>query len=357
VDPDFRMPQVWKSSLAVDYKVPVEFPLSVTAEGMFTKNINAVMIENYAVRHPASTWARFAGPDKRYIYPADYLYNSTVKDACVLVNTNKGYGYTFNVTVNTEPVNNLDLMLAYTRTEMKELSGMPGSNANSAWVGVYSVDGPNVPTVQRSQYVVPDRVTGSLSYRIPYLNDHMASTISLFYSGFTPYGNSFTYSNDMNGDAVTTDLIYIPKQRGEVSFVTAADENAFFAFMEQDRYLKKHKGEYAEAYAARAPWVSRLDLRFVQDFSVKAGNTRNTLQLSLDLLNAANLINSKWGVYKNMAVSNYGSILKYEGRDADDVPTYSMVKVKDAYPTKTYDTYLNIGQCWMLQLGLRYIFN
>ncbi|HQB87312.1 MAG TPA: hypothetical protein PLL51_09965, partial [Bacteroidales bacterium] len=69
------------------------------------------------------------------------------------------------------------------------------------------------------------------------------------------------------------------------------------------------------------------------------------------------LINSKWGVYKNMAVSNYGSILKYEGRDADDVPTYSMVKVKDAYPTKTYDTYLNIGQCWMLQLGLRYIFN
>ncbi len=357
VDPDFRMPQVWKSSVAVDYKVPVEFPFSVTAEGMFTKNINAVMIENYAVRHPASSWARFAGPDRRYIYPSDYLYNSSVKDACVLVNTNRGYGYTFNVTVNAEPVNNLDLMLAYTRTEMKELSGMPGSNANSAWVGVYSVDGPNVPTVQRSQYVVPDRVTGSLSYRIPYLNDHMASTISLFYSGFTPYGNSFTYSNDMNGDAVTTDLIYIPKRRGEVSFVSVDDENAFFAFMAQDRYLRKHKGEYAEAYAARAPWVSRLDLRFVQDFSVKAGNTRNTLQLSLDVLNAANLINSKWGVYKNMAASNYGAILKYEGRDANDVPTYSMVKVKDAYPTKTYDTYLNIGQCWMLQVGLRYIFN
>lgn len=356
VNPDFRMPQVWKSSLAVDYKVPVEFPLSVTAEGMFTKNINAVMIENYAVKNPASGWERFAGPDKRYIYPTDYLYG-TVKDACVLVNTNKGYGYTFNLTVNTEPVKNLDLMLAYTKTEMKELSGMPGSNANSAWVGVYSVDGPNAPTVQRSQYVMPDRVTGSLSYRIPYLNDHMASTISLFYSGFTPYGNSFTYSNDMNGDAVTTDLIYIPKQKGEVSFLTAADENAFFAFMEQDKYLSKHKGEYAEAYAARAPWVNRLDLRFVQDFSVKAGNTRNTLQLSIDLLNAANLISSKWGVYKNMAVSNYGAILKYEGRDESNIPTYSMVKVKDAYPTKTYDTYLNINQCWMLQVGLRYIFN
>jgi hypothetical protein len=103
--------------------------------------------------------------------------------------------------------------------------------------------------------------------------------------------------------------------------------------------------------------VSRIDLRIVQDFSVKAGNTRNTLQLSIDVLNAANLINSKWGVYKNMAVSNYGSILKYEGSDESNIPTFSMVKVDDAYPTKTYDSYLNISQCWMLQVGLRYIFN
>jgi hypothetical protein len=357
VDPDFRMPQVWKSSLAVDYKVPVEFPFSVTAEGMFTKNINAVMIQNYAVMDPTTSWSRFAGPDKRYIFPAEYLYSGTIKDASVLSNTNKGYGYTLNLTVNAEPVKNLDLMAAYTKTEMKELSGMPGSNANSAWIGVYSVDGPNNPTVQRSQYVMPDKVIGSLSYRIPYLNDHMASSISLFYSGFTPYGNSFVYSNDMNGDGVTTDLIYIPKQKGEVSFLTSADENAFFNFIEQDKYLSKHKGEYAEAYAARAPWVNRIDLRFVQDFSVRAGSTRNTLQLSIDVLNAANLLNSKWGVYKNMAASNYGAILKYEGRDESNVPSYSMVKVDDAYPTQTYDTYLNIGQTWMLQVGLRYIFN
>ncbi len=357
VDPEFRMPQVWKSSLAVDYKVPVEFPLSVTAEAMFTKNINAVLIDNYAVRSPASTWTKFNGPDKRYIYPAEYLYNSSIRDACVLVNTNKGYGYTFNLTVNAEPVNNLEIMAAYTKTEMKELSGMPGSNANSAWVGVYSIDGPNSPTVQRSQYVMPDKVIGSVSYRIPYLNDHMATSVSLFYSGYTPYGNSFVYTNDMNGDGVTTDLIYIPRRKGEVAFVTTADEDAFFKFIEQDKYLKKHKGEYAEAYAARAPWVSRIDVRLVQDFSIKAGNTRNTLQLSLDILNAGNLINSKWGVYKNMAASNYGSILKYEGVNESNVPTYSMVKIDDAYPTKTYDTYLNINQCWMMQIGLRYIFN
>jgi len=357
VDPDFRMPQVWKSSAAVDYKVPTSFPLSATIEGIFTKNINAVMLDNYAVKNPHLSWSTFAGPDNRYIFPADYLYNSSVKDACVLINTNKGYGYTLNLTLNAEPVNNLNVMAAYTKTEMKEISGMPGSNANSAWVGLITVNGPNNATVQRSQYVIPNKLIASISYRIHYLSNHMASSFSLFYTGFSPYGNSFIYTNDMNGDGVTNDLIYIPGKKGEVKFATQADENAFFAFMDQDKYLSKHKGEYAEAYAARSPWVNRFDFRFIQDFSVKAGNSRNTLQLSLDVLNAGNLLNSKWGVYKNMAASNYGAILKYEGRDEGNVPTFSMAKVNNAYPVKTYDTYLNINQCWMLQVGLRYIFN
>jgi hypothetical protein len=69
------------------------------------------------------------------------------------------------------------------------------------------------------------------------------------------------------------------------------------------------------------------------------------------------MLNSKWGVNKNMAASNYGKVLKYEGKDANNVPSFSMVKVSGEYPTKTYDTYLNYGQCWSLQIGLRYIFN
>lgn len=360
VDPDFKMPQVWKTSAAVDYNIPVSFPLTVTAEGIFTKNMNAVMQQNYAVKNPSNSWNTFAGPDNRYIYPSDYLYNS-VRDACVLTNTNKGYGWTANLTVNAEPVKGLNIMAAYTHTEMKEVSGMPGSSANSAWTGIVSVNGPNTVDIQRSQYVTPNKVIASVSYRIPYANNHMASTISLFYEGYSPYGNSFSYSNDMNGDGVNADLIYIPKGKGDIKFVSAEDENAFFTFIEQDKYLSKHKGEYAEAYTARAPWVNKLDFRFLQDFSVKTGKTTNTLQVSVDILNVGNLLNSEWGVNKNMASSNYGNILKYEGRDAGNVPGFSMVKIKDAsgnsvYPTESYTTYLDYNQCWQLQLGIRYFF-
>jgi hypothetical protein len=356
VDPNFKMPQVWKTALGVDYNVPVSFPLSVSAEGTFTKNINAVTQVNYAVKDPEESWTTFAGSDNRYIYPTDRFHVAGTTDACVLTNTSKGYGYTFNLTLKAEPVNNLNLMAAYTHTEMKEISGMPGSNANSAWVNIYSVNGPNHSDIQRSQYVIPNQVIGSISYTLPD-RDYKATTISLFYRGYTPYGDSFLYSTDMNEDGVTGDLMYIPKAKGDIKFTTPADEDAFFAFMEQDSYLKKHKGEYAEAYSSRAPWVHKFDLRILQDFKVKIGKTKHAFQLSFDVLNVGNMLNSEWGVNKNMAASNYGKVLKYDGKDANNVPSFSMVKVSGEYPTKTYDTYLNYGQCWSLQVGLRYIFN
>jgi hypothetical protein len=371
VDPKFRMPQVWKSSLALDYTVPVSVPLTFTLEGTFTKNVNAVMIDNYAVKKPDATWAKFEGSDNRYIYPSNYLYYNRIKDACVLTNTNKGYGYTVNIGVNSTPVKHLDLMASYIHTEMREQSGMPGSNANSAWVGVMSVNGPNVPDVQRSQYVIPDKFIASISYKLQHGNSRlqMPTTFSLFYtgynsaSGFTStgdlyyyFGGSYTYSTDMNKDGNSTDLIYIPKERGDILFVSQADEDAFFAFMEKDKYLSKHKGQYAEAYSARAPWLSRFDFRLLQDFTFKIGKTKHTLQASLDFLNVGNLLNSKWGVSKSMESSNNGKILKYESVDADNRPIFSMNKYKGEYITDTYIVNSHYSQCWTLQLGLRYIF-
>jgi hypothetical protein len=359
VDPDFNMPQVWKSSLAVDYDIPVSFPMSVTVEGIYTKNLNGVMLQNYDLKQPDNTWLRFSGNDDRYIYPSTISYNK--RNAYVLANNSEGWGAIGNITLKAEPVKNLNLMAAYTYTESKEISGMPGSNAASAYSGLLEVDGPHLAVVQRSQYVMPNRIIGSASYRIEYAKNHMATTINLFYSGFSPYGDSFKYSNDMNGDGYATDLIYIPKSKGDIVFKTTEDENAFFAFAEQDKYLSKHMGEYAEAYASRAPLVNKFDLRFLQDFNVKVGKTTNTLQLSVDILNFGNMLNSEWGVNENMASSNYGSILKYEGKDANNVPSYSTVKIKDAsgnlvYPTTTYSTYYNYNQCWQLQFGVRYIF-
>lgn len=359
IDPDFRMPQVWKSSVAVDYQFPTTFPLTATAEFMYTKNIHAVKLENYNINSSnIENWERFSGADNRLIYPSNFEYYDNISDACVLTNTSKGHGYTFNFTVNATPMKNLDLMASYTRTESKEVSGMPGSNATSAWGNLITIDGPNFATVQRSQYVIPDRLIASVNYTAEHAKPGFDTHFNLLYTGYSPYGNSYMYTNDMNGDGWGYDLMYIPKDDSEINFTSEADRAAFWAFVEQDGYLSSHKGEYAEAYAARAPWVHRFDLSIVQDFSVKIGKTTNKLQLSLDIMNIGNLFNSKWGVRKTMANSNSGRILRYEGRDANNVPTFSMYRDGNGVaPTETYSYNHDYNECWSLQVGVRYIFN
>ena len=353
---DFKMPQVWKSSIAVDYQLPVSFPLSVTAEFMYTKNINAVYMQNIGIKDAESaTWERFNGADNRLIYPKDYRYYSN-KNAIMLANTSDGYGYTANVTVNAEPVDNLTLMASYTRTENKEVSGLPGSDPVSSWQAAVSVDGPNLAKAQRSMYVTPDQVMASVGYYLPVKIKGLTwgTHINLFYKAYSYTGISYMYTNDMNGDGLSTDLMYIPRDDSEIQFKTEADRVAFWKFVEQDDYLRTHKGQYAEPYSGRAPWLHRVDLRLAEDFSIRIGKTTQKFQASVDIINFGNMLNSSWGIPKNADGSNNGRILKYEGVDAQKRPIFSMY---DKSVKNTYDTYMSYSNCWSLQVGLKYFFN
>ena len=361
---DFKMPQVWKSSIALDWQVPVRFPFTLTGEFMYTKNINAVTIDNINIIDPAK-WndgkgpEHFAGPDNRMIYPANFTYVKG-KNAVMLDNTNKGHGYTVNFTANLQPVDMLNLMVAYTHTESKEISGMPGNDPVSTWQGLITIDGPNFGTVQRSRYVIPDRVIASATWTIPFTFKGLArnTNLSLFYTGASASGNSFCYTNDMNGDGINNDLIYIPAVGENLNFVNADDALAFEAFMAQDKYLSSHRGQYAEAYAARAPWVHQFDLRIMEEFEFRVGKTKNAIQLSFDIMNIGDLLNSSWGVQKvPTQASNGCRVLKYEGKNAQGEPTFSMQKnANGEYYSQTYDYSFNNSQCWQMQVGVKYLF-
>ncbi|MBO7418731.1 MAG: TonB-dependent receptor [Bacteroidaceae bacterium] len=362
VDHNFKMPQVWKTSIAVDYQLPVSFPLTVTGEFNYTKNINAVRLVDWNIMDNTSGWERFSGADNRLIYPASYTYEKT--PAYMLTNTHKGYGWTANLTVNATPIENLNIMASYTHTVMKEVSGMPGSNASSAWSGLYTIDGPNRATVQNSQYVIPDRIIASVSYT--YHKDHF----TLFYTGYSPSGYSYYYNGDINNDGVSGDLMYIPKNDNEIVFVDKFDKDGnmtvssqqdradFWKFVAQDSYLSKHKGEYAEAYSARSPWVNKFDFRWAHDFTLNIGNTKHLLQLSADIENIGNLIHSSWGVAKIMTPANNGAILKYEGKNEANQPTFSLYRDANGdAPTKTWEYNRAWAQAWRIQFGVKYYFN
>lgn len=71
VDSKFKMPQVWKTSLAVDYQLPVSFPFTITAEGIFNKTVNGVMMSDWSML-PVEGFARWSGADDRPIFPSTF---------------------------------------------------------------------------------------------------------------------------------------------------------------------------------------------------------------------------------------------------------------------------------------------
>ena len=363
ISSDFKMPQVWKTSLAVDYQIPVSFPFTVTVEGMFQKTVNGVFMSDWSIRDVGG-YARFNGADGRAIYQdSKYTYiNAAGKEvgmpnAYVLENTSKGYGWTANVTLNAQPFEWMSLMAAYTHTVQKELTGMPGSNASSAFSYIPSVDGPNFLNLHNSSFMTPDRIVASAT-----IHDKANNHYSLIYEGWRGGSNySYMMSNDMNGDGNQYDLLYIPTDlqvaNNEFRFKTEDDKQRFMDFVHQDDYLKNHQGEYAEAYSVYSPWVHRIDFSYKHDFKLNVGKTKHTLQLSFDMKNVMNFFNSSWGVSKIMNPDlNSGRILKYEGADAQGYPVFSTPATVNG-KTDIWTRSHAIGQCWYASIGIKYIFN
>jgi len=351
VDPAFKMPQVWKTSLAFDFAFPTSFPMSLTVEGIYNKTINAVSISDWSMKDVAG-FARFNGVDNRPIYPKGFR-NST--KAFVLENTDKGYGWSTNVTLNAEPVEGLQLMAAYTHTVSKEITGMPGSAAESAFTYVPTSEGPNYIKLHNSQYVTPDRVIASLTK-----SDRSGNHYSFIYEAWRGgYNYSYMMANDMNGDGYNYDAVYIPTDQqvadNQFRFVSQDDADRFMAYVHNSPYLSAHQGQYAEAYSLYNPWVHRFDISYKHDFKVARGNK---LQLSLDIKNVANLFNSNWGVskYLNPELGSDPRILKYEGVDGDGYPTFSTPAAVSG-SLKTFVPYHSLGQCWYASVGLKYLFN
>ena len=361
VDPDFKMPQVWKSSIAVDYTVPVSFPLNVTVEGIYNKTLNAAMLKDWSQKD-INGFIRFNGADNRPVFPSDATYTDeagkSLPSAYMLENTSRGYGWSTSVTVNAAPAKWINLMAAYTHTVSKEVTSLPGSNASSVLNYLSTYEGVNNFRLHNGLNVTPDRFIASAT-----INDKSGNHFSLIYETWRGgYNYSYMLANDMNGDGYNYDAIYIPTDKqvadGSFRFVSEDDKTRFMDYVHNDSYLKNNQGKYAEPNSLYSPWVHRVDFSYKHDFNLNVCGAKHKLQLSFDMKNVLNFFNSSWGVSKhlNPAIGNEARILKYEGVDAEGFATFSTPESINGN-TKTWTLNHAIGQCWYASIGIKYCFN
>ncbi|OUJ73140.1 TonB-dependent receptor [Hymenobacter crusticola] len=382
-DPNFKNPQAWKSSLAVDAQLPGG--IVGTLEGIYNKDIRVALGQNYNLVNPVKLTVN-GYPDNRDIYPNSPTQKFTVPltgtglasstgttafNPIVLTNGHKGYYWSATAKLDKRFSNGMFASLAYVRSDARVLYDGSGDQLINTWSLNSVVNDANKPTLSYANYVVPSRLVASFSYRKEYLK-HLATQFSVFYSGSAQGRFSYLYGGDLNRDGQNNDLIYVPKDATEITFTdfnygtTAAPNNytarqqsdMFFRYIEQDPYLNSRRGQYAERNGAKYPWRNQFDLKFAQDVFVTAGK-RNTLQFTLDIFNVGNLLNKNWGIFQTV---NNNSIL-VPTNQANLVPggtvrpTFRLATDRNQPITSTFRNTVSTSSTYYMQMGLRYTFN
>jgi hypothetical protein len=385
-DPNFKFSQVFRTNLALDKNLGDGWILGL--EGIYTKDVNAVYLEN--VNLPKST-VKAVGADNRMIFynlgtnglpgsvrnfaiygnvrgvnaPAvgpNTVSSPNISDAIVIKNTDLGYSYALTATISKSFENGLFASLAYTNSDSRSVND-GGSIAQSQWRDRVVSGDPNENVASYSSYIQTHRFNAYGSYRLNYLNEKASTTFGFTYSAAPAGRFSYTYSGDMNGDNQTSnDLIFIPRSQSDIMLrdlgtYTAAQQWADLdKYITQDSYLNAHRGHYAERNGAELPWSANFDFKIIQDFYIKVGGHKNTLQFTLDVFNFGNYVTPQWGL--NQSTLRAG-LINYVANDAaTGKPVFTFPYRSGTTPlSDTFQRSFGLGSRWQAQFGVRYIFN
>ncbi len=363
---NYKFPQVFKSNLAIDQKLP--FGLVGTIEFLYNKNLNAVHYYNANLENPVST---FTGVDNRFRFAGNdngVRINDNVSNAIVLANKNSGDFKSMTLKLEMPYRKGVWGSLAWTTSNATDFMSA-GSIASGSWTSARSVNGNNNLYLSNSDFNIPNRIVGLFGYRLEYGGEFGGATsISVGYVGSQANPYSYTISGDMNGDRVNnnelifiplkgTDIKFAPLTVGSTTYSEANQQGALEKYIQQDKYLNANRGKYAERNASTIPMLHRFDVSVVQEFYVKVKGKRNTLQLRADILNFGNMINDDWGV--SQRVTN-PQILAFSSVNSAGEPLYRLATQTENGNTSliktTYQRNSSVFDIWQAQLGLRYIF-
>ncbi|MBN9380427.1 MAG: TonB-dependent receptor [Chitinophagaceae bacterium] len=360
---DFRWPQIWRSNLGVDYKLPSNTVLTVDVA--YTKDVHAMMVRDFGLGTPSGHLNSGTG-DTRAVYQASDKGNPGT-GTYVFTNANTGYSYNVSFQVQQTFGKGYFLMGSYNYLVAKDASSISAEISGDAFDRNPVLGNANVARNSTSLYGNTHRFVLAGIKRFDYADGKYATTVSFFANWTSGNRFSYVYAGDVNNDGSGfNDLMYVPTaaEIGVMKFDSLRDVNgvwqheadqrgALEKFIGQDKYLSKRRGQYTSKYGGTTPWFSQVDMRVLQDFNFKVGKRTNTVQVSLDIVNLGNLISSKWGVRKYASASGYYQPLTYKGINADDGKAHYQF---DPSLKSTFISSPDLPSRWQMQVGLRYIF-
>jgi hypothetical protein len=373
---DFKYPVVFRTSINVHKKLKAGWGFS--AELLVTKNIHETRYTNINLLPPGKITPSpdirnvfSTGPEPEYIaIPAGNPYNTIY----LLSNNHgkRGSSYNLGFTINKTIAGKFFFTAAYSlgRSWVVFEPTTGTSSSGDQWGSIETVNGKNFTGLSISDYDLHHRVYAGIEKTFAYAKNKASTRITIFYNGQSGSPFSYVYNGSIvndNGPAGKFDLIYIPTGQDLSNMVflpnttstgqtyTPQQQKDYLnRFIENDQYLRKHRGQFAERNGARLPFTHVVDLRLQQDFKINTKRKEILLSIIYDVFNFTNMLNRHWGRVYFMSRDNYPLITFAGFSDpATLTPQYQFTPPNGTPWSIEPDTAPGSSARWTSQLGIR----
>ena len=304
IDPDFKLPTVWKASLGYDAELPwyglvgsAEIQHIRARDAAFYQALNIGEVQGTMADGRNSYWCALgslSSSNKNCDRNPAFSNQSTV-----LGNTDEGASTSVTFALNKPLSNDWYGNLAYTYTKATEVGSDANSNAWSSYQYVSRVN-PNSDFAATASREIRNSIKASLGWEHAFFGDYKTS-VTAYYNGRDGLPYTWLVDGDLNGDGIFQDPAYIPTVNDpNVSYGSATPEQiaAFHEFISSNSYLQGHRGEIAGRNENRMPWVNQLDLGIQQEMPGFFADHKSIVRL--DVYNFLNMLNEDWGLTKQI---------------------------------------------------------
>ncbi|MFV0542170.1 MAG: TonB-dependent receptor domain-containing protein [Marinicella pacifica] len=339
--PDFKIPTVLKSNIAVDVELPW-YGLIASAELEYIKNRDAVLWQHLNLGEPTGTL-----PDGRFSYYEDPYNldgrranrNTDFNDIIYLSSDGKGETKRATFSLELPQTENWSAKASYTFTDAKDTGDADSSTSYSSWQYTNYVN-PNEGSYGTSAYEIENAFTMFVNYRKIFFGDTYTN-IGLVWISRDGEPYSYRWNNDVNGDgSFYNDLLYVPNPDEYV--LTDGNVEDFEAYLASTG-LDQYRGQIAPRNGFKTPRINRWDINVSQELPAW-GPVRATLFFNIK--NLGNLIDSDWG-------HSYTGFYRGEGPYSLDGITEEGIYEIDFGRTPYSLSKSFVPSQWRAQLGFR----
>jgi len=349
---DFKFQQTLKYALGIDQRLPGG--LVGTFDFLHTRNQNQMYQTDDNVRLGEINGEGrqlYATPNAAGTALTRLTKTNGVRQ--VVHHLNKSADYSTLITGQLQKAfgSGLSFSAAYTWAQSKDLMTLTSSIATSN-LRFSSLDGTlEDRNLRTSGFDVPHKLSLSGAANLPF--GVQAAVIFTARSGL-PY--AYTSNSDLNGDGNTgNDLLYIPRDPGDITLANPADWDRLNAFIVSEPCLRDQRGRIMERNSCRNPWQKFVDIRLGKTIPLLSGQS---LQLTADVFNFANLLNKEWGLVRETSAFEELNFLSMTGYDTRNTPTQADDRPRLSVPAVLpFQQRVSVGSSrWRIQLGGKYTF-